>query len=198
MITFESIVQLDKDITLWINNLSATWNDAFWWALSDIGFWIPMYIAIAAFALWKLGWKKGLAVILSAVLTLILIDQGSNLVKSSVARLRPCYDTWMVNNGLRLPYGILSSGKFGFFSAHAGNTFGFAIVSYLGLKWNTPQSRFWPYGVFIFLWAVFVSFSRLMMGAHFLGDILVGSVVGLAVGWFCAFLARRIVVKANL
>lgn len=152
-----------------------------------------MYLFIAVFVVWRLGWKRGLSVILSAVLTLVLIDQGSNLVKASVARLRPCYDAWMVNNGLRLPYGILSTGLYGFFSAHAGNTFGFATVSYLGLKWNRPESDFRIYGLFIYVWAVFVSLSRMMMGAHFLGDIIVGAIVGTAVGWLCAFAVKKAV-----
>lgn len=195
---FESIVQLDKSVTLWINNLSAPWNDAFWWVLSDVGTWVPMYILIALLLLWRLGWKRGLTVILSVVLTIVLIDQGSNLVKYSVARLRPSFDAWMVCGGLRLPYGILSTGKYGFFSAHAGNTFGFAITTWLGLKWNKPQSLHRLYGWFIFVWAAFVSVSRIMMGAHFLGDILTGALVGWGIGCLMALLARKIVVKANL
>lgn len=161
--------------------------------LSDVNTWIPVYIVIGIFALWKLGWKKGLAVILSVILTVVLVDQGSNLVKYNIARLRPCFDDWMMCNGLRLPYGILSTGKYGFFSAHAGNTFGFAIASYLGLKWHRPESHFGFYGVCIMIWASFVSISRIMMGAHFMGDILAGSIVGLGIGLLCAFLARKII-----
>ena len=190
---FESIVQLDKSITLWLNNLSEPWNDGFWWVLSDVHTWFPVYAVLAVFMIWRLGWKRGLAVILSVLLTIVLVDQGSNLVKNSVARLRPSYDAWMVCNGLRLPYGILSTGQYGFFSAHAGNTFGFAIASYLGLKWHRPERYVRIFGVCIFLWASLVSVSRIMMGAHFLGDILAGSVVGLGIGLLCAFLARKVI-----
>ena len=188
---FSSIVQLDKSITLWINNLSAPWNDGFWWVLSDVHTWFPVYAVIGVYMLWRLGWKKGLAVVLSVLLTVVLVDQGANLVKYSVARLRPSFAAWMVCGGLRLPYGILSTGKYGFFSAHAGNSFGFAIASYLGLRWFKPEGLYKLYGWCVFIWAAFVSVSRIMMGAHFLGDILVGSLVGLGIGWLCALLARK-------
>ena len=188
----ESLVQIDKAASLWINHLSAEWIDPVWKVLSQTEVWFPVYVIIGIFALWKLGWKRGLAVVLSVVLCVLLVDQGSNLVKYSVARLRPCYDAWMLSNGIRLPYGTMGSGQYGFFSAHAGNCFGFAVTSYLGMKWNKPDSRFGIYGWCVFIWAALVSVSRIMMGAHFLGDILVGCLVGLGIGLLCAWLARTI------
>lgn len=189
----DGIVQWDKSATLWLNNLSDPSTDGFWWVLSDIGTWVPFYIVIALFMVWWLGWKRGLAVVLSVALTVLLVDQGSNLVKSSVARLRPCYDLWMVTEGLRLPYGILSTGKYGFFSAHAGNCFGFAMASWMGLQGNRPGRLATIYGYCVFIWATLVSISRILMGAHFLGDILTGAAVGAAVGFLCAWLARKTV-----
>ena len=160
--------------------------------------WFPVYIAIGIFALWKLGWKRGLALILTVALSVVVIDQGDNLVKATVARLRPCYDHWMNCNGLRLPYGLPSSGKYGFFSAHASNSFGFAIVTYLGFKWYKPESNFRIYGWIVFIWAALMSLSRIIMGAHYLGDITVGMLAGLGIGGLFAVLARKIVVKAGL
>ena len=40
-----------------------------------------------------------------------------------------------------------------------------------------------------------MSVSRIMMGAHFLGDILVGSLVGMGIGCLCALLARFLIKK---
>ena len=194
----ESLVQIDKAATLWINHLSTEWLDPFWRVLSQAEVWYPVYGIIAIFVLWKLGWKKGLAVVLSVILCVLLVDQGSNLVKYSVARLRPCFDPWMNTNGIRLPSDTQGHGQFGFFSAHAGNSFGFAATSFLGMKWNKPDSRFGIYGWCVFVWATLVSVSRIMMGAHFLGDILVGALVGLGIGLLCAWLARLTVVKAKL
>lgn len=195
---WETIVQGDKSATLWLNNLSHPSTDGFWWVLSDIGTWVPFYIVIAIMMLWRLGWKKGLAVVLSVALTVLLVDQGSNLVKYGVARFRPCFDTWMVAAGLRLPYGILSTGKYGFFSAHAGNCFGFAVASCLGLRWYRPGRLSSVYGTCVFCWASLVSLSRVMMGAHFLGDVLAGAVVGLGIGFLCAWLAKLILSRNDI
>ena len=60
MSLFDSIVQLDKAATLWINNLSSSWNDLFWAILSDVEIWFPAYLLIFIFIFWKLGWKRGL------------------------------------------------------------------------------------------------------------------------------------------
>ena len=170
----EQIVELDQHITLWFNGLPSVWSDPFWWAFSDKVFWIPFYLLILAFLIWKLGWKRGLAVALTVVLTVVCLDQFSNLIKNSVARVRPCYNDWMVTEGLRLPYGIVG-GKYGFFSAHAGNSFGFAMASYLGLKHYAGHA------------------SRMVMGAHFLGDITVGALVGMCFGAAWAWIGRKVV-----
>ena len=188
----EGIEQIDQVITLWLNNLSPNWLDPFWALMSHVKFWFPFYGLFMVFALWKLGWKKGLAVIVSIILAVLFVDQFANLVKAGVSRFRPCYDVWMNSNGLRLPYGMQEFYKYGFFSAHAGNSFGFATVSYLGLKWNKPQSDFRIWGWFIFIWAFSMSVSRVMMGAHFLGDITVGALVGLGAGYACAWLCRKV------
>ena len=191
----ESLVKADEAATLWLNTLTGPWADGFWAVMSDVSFWFPFYAAFMVFALVKLGWKKGLAVILSLIVTVVLADQGGNLVKAAVARLRPCYDVWMVNNGLRLPYGLNGEGAFGFFSSHASNSFGFATVSYLGLKWNKPEGNFKLYGWCIYLWALCMSLSRIMMGAHYLGDITVGALVGVGIGLATAWAASRLTAK---
>ena len=48
------------------------------------------------------------------------------------------------------------------------------------------------------LWAMLVSLSRTMLAAHYLGDILAGSLFGLTLGLVLAFAAHKLIVKANL
>lgn len=195
--SLDGLIQLDRQATLWLNNLgNSTW-DPFWLMLSDIKFWFPAYAIVMGFLVGKLGWKKGLAVILSLVLTVVLIDQSANLIKDGVERLRPCYNRWMIIHGVRLPYG-LTGHLFGFFSAHAANSFGFAACSWLGFRLNDPRHSYRAYGWGVFLWAALVSGSRILMAAHFLGDVLVGTLYGLAIGTALAFLTRWIIVKAKL
>ena len=195
--TLDGFIQWDRQATLWLNQLGTAAWDPLWLMLSDTKFWFPAYGIIIVVFLWKLGWKKGLAVVLSLILAVVFIDQSANLVKDGIERLRPCYNSWMIANGVRLPYG-LTGHLFGFFSAHAANTFGFATASWLGFRLNDPQHSYKGYGVGVFLWATLVSYSRIMMAAHFLGDVLVGILFGTATGIALAWLTHYVIVKAKL
>ena len=103
----------------------------------------------------------------------------------------------MIAHGIRLPYGITGH-LFGFFSGHAANTFGLASASYLGFRLNNPGHKYRIYGICVFIWAALVAGSRIIMGAHFLGDIVVGACFGTAVGSLIACLTHYLIVKAKL
>ena len=186
----ERLIGLDQDITLWINGFHCAWSDPFWMFLSDVRIWFPAYGVILGMLIYKLGWKRGLVAVLSCVLTVVLADQISAHIKDSVERLRPLYTTALLQNGLHWPLGRYSF--FGFFSGHASNAFGFAACSWLGFR-NDPSSRYRTFGLCIFLWAALVSLSRIMMAAHYFGDVLVGSLFGLPVGTGVALAARAVI-----
>lgn len=193
--SLESLIQLDQHITLWLNSFHSPASDQFWMFMSDVKVWFPAYLAVTVAAFWRLGWKRGLVVVLSLILTVVVVDQSATHLKEGLERLRPCYTTWMLDNGLNWP--VNRPNYFGFFSGHASNTFAFAVVSCMGFRADkTCSCRI--YGICVFLWAALVSISRVMMGMHYLGDILVGTLFGLAVGFVIGLLARTIILKANL
>ena len=199
------MIELDRQITLWINSLGCESWDGFWLFMSNAKVWFPLYAAIMALIIWKLGWKKGLIVIASLILTVVATDQLSGLVKSFAHRLRPCYDPWMLEHGVRAVAHPHS--QFGFFSSHAANTFGFAIASSIGLSnchfkrdichFERSRKIYFTavYTPLIFLWATLVSLSRVMLAAHFFGDILVGAVFGLVVGCGMALVVKSVIAK---
>ena len=189
----ERLIGIDQEITLWINSFHTAWSDPFWMFMSDIRIWFPAYGVIIGMMLYRLGWKKGLVVLLSCILTIVLADQISYHVKESVDRLRPYYTAGLLERGLHWP--LNRSSFFGFFSGHASNAFGFAACSFLGFRLNDRRYRYSAYGWCVFIWAALVALSRVMMAAHFFGDILVGTLFGLAVGTFCASLARGVIRK---
>ena len=82
--------------------------------------------------------------------------------------------------------------------ALTGFAFGFAAGSWAGLQLNDPKRRYGIYGCCIMIWAALISLSRVMLAAHYLGDILVGSLFGLALGYALARLAHWAMVKARL
>ena len=189
----ERLIGIDQDITLWLNGFHSPWSDQFWMFMSDVRIWFPMYGVILGMMIYRLGWKKGLVVILSCILTVVLTDQISYHIKESVDRLRPFYTSDLLERGLHWP--LNRTGFFGFFSGHASNAFGFAMCSFLGFRLNDPSRKYTIYGWCIFAWAALVALSRVMMAAHFFGDIFVGTLFGMAVGLFCAALARGVIRK---
>ena len=112
------------------------------------------------------------------------VDDG--IVKPLVARWRPTHDPvigWQVDvvNGYR-------GGCYGFFSAHASNTFSIAIFFSLLVR-----SRLMTFA--LVLWSLVNCWTRLYLGVHFPGDILVGLLwggfVGTVVYLFFCYVERR-------
>lgn len=176
--TLKELERLDQDLTLKINSWNSEISDPIWSFISDIPVWIPLYVLIIAFVIWRLGWKKGFVVIGAALLTFAFCDQFSNYIKAMTERLRPLHDAYMLHNGLNvLEYG----GKYGFFSAHAANAFGLATSTYIGLRADKKRNYWW-YATFMYIWAFLVAVSRIFVGKHFLGDVIVGTAIGLIAG----------------
>ena len=183
---WQNVHHLDQQLTLAINSWNSAVTDPFWAFMSMKLVWVPLYVAILALIIWKLGWKNGGILVLGTVLTIVFCDQFANLIKFSVARIRPLHDDFMVSNGLNI---LELGGGYSFFSAHAANSFGLAGCTWLGLK-NCLKDSPDPvnakivkwYGWFMFTWASLVAISRIFVGKHYLGDVIVGTIAGLIIG----------------
>lgn len=187
--TWQEIHRFDQDLTLKINSWNSSISDPFWEFMSDIPVWIPMYLLIVLYIFYRLGWKKGLIVVAGALLTFGFCDQFSNIVKEAVARLRPLNDEYMIANGLHI---LEKGGKYGFFSAHSANAFGLATSTLIGLRID-KRLRYRGYAAWMYSWAALVAVSRIFVGKHYLGDCLVGIIVGTTAGLAFASLAKLII-----
>lgn len=187
--TWQEIHRFDQDLTLKINSWNSSISDPFWEFMSDIPVWIPMYLLIVLYIIWRLGWKKGLIVVAGALLTFGFCDQFSNIIKEAVARLRPLNDEYMLANGLHI---LEKGGKYGFFSAHSANAFGLATSTLIGLRID-KRLKYRGYAAWMYSWATLVAVSRIFVGKHYLGDCLVGIIVGAAAGLAFASLAKLII-----
>lgn len=187
---WDSIHSLDQAYTLFMNGLGGSTFNSFMIFMSDVKVWFPLYALIIAMLIWKLGWKKGLISVVCLALCLLACDQTSNLLKYSVGRLRPCYSETMVSGGLS----ILEKrgGLFGFFSAHSANAFGLALCSTICLRNASGfNHKIWGWGIFI--WAALVAISRVFVGKHYIGDIVVGMGFGLLWGYAIATIAVKLI-----
>ena len=75
-------------------------------------------------------------------------------------------------------------GWYGFFSSHAANTMSIAVFLSLLLRHR-------PIVVLLIVWSLLNCWSRIYLGVHYMGDILVGLAWGTLVGWGVYLLLRR-------
>lgn len=176
---WETLIQNDKELFLFLNNMgSSTW-DAFWIFLTHKLSSIPLYAVLLLLSYKKFGLRATL-VLLVAVALLISVTNGlADFFKYGVQRLRPCYDPDL-SNAFRLVKDHCG-GKFGYFSAHAGNTSAVAMFFSILLK-----SKFRYIGIFLMFWAFLVAYSRIYIGVHFPLDVISGIGIGLFFGWLFA------------
>ena len=177
---FEEILKLDSKLFLFLNNLGTTKFDAFWLSLSKIEANILMYLFLILlfFHIKKLSPKFLYIFYLLFVIALMITitDQGANFFKDSFQRLRPCYNE-SISDSLRLVKENCG-GKYGFFSAHASNSFSLAI--FFGLLF---KNRIRYMIIITIVYASLISYSRIYLGVHFPIDIIVGSSFGIFVGF---------------
>jgi len=176
---FEEILKLDSKLFLFLNNLGTTKFDAFWLSLSKIEANILMYLFLILlfFHIKKLSPKFLYIFYLLFIIALMITitDQGANFFKDSFQRLRPCYNE-SISDSLRLVKENCG-GKYGFFSAHASNSFSLAI--FFGLLF---KNRIRYMIIITTVYASLISYSRIYLGVHFPIDIIVGSSFGIFVG----------------
>lgn len=187
----DRLQHIDQTLTMWINDFGTPGLDQLWLLFSDVKVWFLAYALIGAYLIYRLGWKRGLIIIISAALTIWIVDQTANLVKNSVCRLRPCYTSLMLDGGLHWSEG--RGGFFGFYSGHAANSFAFATVVAMAL--SLVKKNGFDRGLIagVYTWAGLVAISRIMAGKHYLGDVLVGALAGSLMAIAVALLARLLI-----
>lgn len=205
MIDIDNILNLDRALTATINSWHSPLLDSIMIFLSDKWALIPVYVIVALYALSRRtyrfrrrnyfnSWTIFIIILLAAGATFFILDKtGHDIIKPYFHRLRPGFDlyTWDI---IRTPDG--KGGAYSFISNHAANIAGFAMITSLFFK------RKW-YTLLSFLLAIAVSYSRVYLGRHFLGDVICGFIYGIIVAWIVyeiavaliEFLRRRMVIR---
>ena len=164
----------DRAAFLFLNGIhSPFWDQVMFWVSGKLT-WLPLYLLIAGYLVYRFRWKSILIILLAVALVTLSDWTSVHLFKNVFHRLRPCHNpdicdlVHLVNNH--------RGGQYGFISSHAANTFAVA-----GFTAAIIRNRYYTAG--IIGWAVLVSYSRIYLGVHYPGDILGGAMLGLVVGY---------------
>lgn len=171
----EQLLEIDKDLLLFLNSLHADWLDPAMYWMSQTLFWLPLYLMLAYLLIKNYKQKSWIYFIGIAIVILLTDRITSGFMKPFFERLRPSQEPslegflHLVNN--------YKGGMFGFASSHAANTFGTAMFFNLVLSANYSWIKW------LFVWAFAMTYTRIYLGVHYPGDIVVGALIGLACGW---------------
>ena len=171
----ERLIDFDRWLLLAVNGSDSLYFDGVVRTLTTATTWIPLYVALFYLVMKNNNSvRKIVFIVACAGLCYLLagaVDDG--IVKPLVARWRPTHDPvigWQVDvvDGYR-------GGRYGFFSAHASNTFSLAVFFSLLVRSRVMTAA-------LVLWSLVNCWTRLYLGVHFPGDILVGVLWGAIVG----------------
>ena len=165
---FETIIQKDKELLIYLNNLGTENWDTLWLGITHQFNWAPLFIFIIFLVIKNFGWKRGGVVIISMILLVAFSDQFTNLIKNSVERLRPNNDP-EIKHLLRI---FIKPQSFSFMSGHATTSTFFSVFTVLLLREK------YKYIYFILLFPLVFAYSRVYLGVHFPLDISVGIIIG--------------------
>jgi undecaprenyl-diphosphatase len=170
------MLNIDTELFLFLNGLHADWLDPIMIFISGKLSWTPFYLVLL-YLIIKNYKKQSILIIIGIILLIICSDQiSSSVFKPLFERPRPCHNE-AIKDLVYLPNGHCG-GAYGFISSHACNVFALAVFITHVLK-----KYYSKIGWVMFSWATLVAYSRIYMGVHYPGDVLVGAAVGALIGW---------------
>lgn len=179
-----ALIQLDKQWLLTLNGSDSLFIDSLATVLTTASTWIPLYVALFYMVIRNNeNVRQVMLVVAGALLCVVLAGTvDDSLVKPMVARWRPSHDPQIgilvdVVNDYR-------GGKYGFFSAHAANTFSLAIYFSLIVRDHL-------FTVAMVCWSLINCWTRMYLGVHFPVDIICGLLWGGFVGCLLAYAYSR-------
>ena len=165
------LMRIDDSMLLFVNGIHNPFFDGVMWLISARWTWLPFYFFLVWLLFRYTTRKRALLCLLAIGILIAASDQTcATLIRPEFERLRPANLANPISAFVHTVNGY-RGGSYGFPSCHAANTFALAAFLSLQLK------RRWVC-VMMFVWAMVVSYSRMYLGVHYLGDILCGAVVG--------------------
>lgn len=169
----DKLVEFDRSVFVYLNSLGSETFDPFWRLITNQLSWIPVFAILLYLAFKRLGWRHAVLVILMVAVVVAVTDQSVNLIKNTIQRLRPVNEP-ALEGLMRI---VERRRSFSFVSGHAANSMAVAFLVYRILH---PYIK---YVGFFFIWPAVFAYSRIYLGLHYPGDILMGYLWGLLTGF---------------
>ena len=187
----EWINNIDTQAFLALNSLHAPYFDFFMSLFSGKWIWIPMYAAILFAIVRNYRWKQVAVIVVFVALAIVAADQiCASVIRPVVCRLRPANLSNPMSQMVHIVDGY-RGGAYGFPSCHAANSF--ALAAFVAIIFRNKRLS-----LAIFGWALINSYSRIYLGVHYPGDLIVGGIIGavcgsltVAIGIFTAYRVDR-------
>jgi len=186
-----TLLNIDRDLLFFLNGSHSLFFDNLAVVLTSGLTWIPLYLGLLGVVIKNSETMKQVLLTVGCAALCVLLTDGvaDFIVKPMVERFRPSQEPaikYLVDtvNGIR-------GTQYGFFSAHAANTFGLATFFSLLIR----NVRF---TVFIILWSLVNCWTRMYLGLHYPGDILVGIFWGAVCGSIVYFFYLKAYFKMSL
>ncbi|MDP5100679.1 MAG: phosphatase PAP2 family protein [Nonlabens sp.] len=168
--------QLDWDLLLFLNDWGNDAVDLFFNIITHKLASIPLYAYLLYVLYKKLKRKELIIALITIAIMIALSDQLALLFKNTlVQRLRPFKEPGL--EGLVSKVGR-SGGTYGFYSGHASSAFALAAFMWMHLRRSRRKLA-----IIVVIWAVIVAYSRVYLGVHYPGDVLMGAFMGSLIGY---------------
>lgn len=171
----DSLLHLDTQLTLALNGSDSPFLDSLFWIITKTRTWFPL-AAVLLYSLWrKHSWQQTLLLLAMIALCILLADRvASGWAKPYFARLRPTQEPALT--GMIDMVRGYKSGLYGFFSSHAANSS--VLFAFFSLLYRR-KALTWLLLVFTLL----NGYSRIYLGVHYVGDVVVGTLWGCTAGY---------------
>lgn len=169
------MLEIDRQLLLLLNGSDSVFFDKLIMALTSGFTWIPLYLALLYVVVKNNETTAQILLIIGcAVLCIALADGVADFIA------KPYFQRWRPSNDSVIKYAVkvvdnVRGGDYGFFSAHAANTFSLAVFFSLLIKDRLLTLT-------LVFWSLLNCYTRMYLGLHYPLDILAGLLWGMVAG----------------
>ena len=169
------MLEIDRQLLLLLNGSDSVFFDKLIMALTSGFTWIPLYLALLYVVVKNNETTAQILLIIGcAVLCIVLADGVADFIaKPYFQRWRP-YNDPVIKSAVKVVDNV-RGGDYGFFSAHAANTFSLAVFFSLLIKDRLLTLT-------LVFWSLLNCYTRMYLGLHYPLDILAGLLWGMVAG----------------